>query len=258
MSPLLPMIDDRQRPAANRGWLKTRIAAAAAAGALGLFPAIASAQGPTSNRYFPLNQNTAPGVASQWSTAARRNLACGPQWIRVELPGSGGQVAFYTQPDGTATTLAAPAVAAVHVGSVYRFKISDMADRPGVELYPTVELLDRLHPPRGRETEFPVPIAFTEQEIEYAIEGRLVTKVIYLEQPNRAAPVRNTTAERTHFAEPRENILVRADIAGRPMAIVRLGARVPDRHAPEPGFFGTGAPIQFLPATATRAEEPRP
>jgi hypothetical protein len=144
------------------------------------------------------------------------------------------------------------------VGFVYRLKIGALRDYPGVELYPTVELLDRLHPPKGREAEFPVPISFTEQEIRYAVEGRMITKVIYLEQPDRAAPVRNSLEARTRLAGPRDNPLKLADEEGRPIAILRLGGRVPDRHAPEPGFFGSGAPMTFPTIKAERAGESRP
>jgi uncharacterized repeat protein (TIGR01451 family) len=226
---------------------------AAIALAAALIPAAAFAQGGSRNKYFPLDQNAPPGVAGQWTTAGRRSPApCALQIIRVELPGDDGQVTFY-QPDGAGSSLDAPAVAAVQVGSVYRLKLAHMAAYPGVELYPTVELLDRLHPPRGRETEFPIPVAFTEQEIRLAIQGRMVTKVLYLEQPDRAAPVRNTTLDRTHFALPRDNALVLADEAGRPMALVRLGARVPDLRRPEPGFFGSGGALEPLSAESGRA-----
>jgi hypothetical protein len=177
------------------------------------------------------------------------------QPVRVELGEQGGQVLFYQVPvsegpgyqgpDNEAAALQAPAVAGLCVGSVYRLKISDLRDFPGIDLYPTIELVDRLHPPRGREIEFAIPIMLTADEIAAALEGRLVTKVIYLEQPDRAIPVRSTTASRVRQVRPQENVLAEADAAGRPMAIVRLGGRRPDADVPEPGFFGTGAPVQF-------------
>jgi hypothetical protein len=143
---------------------------------------------------------------------------------------------------------------------VYRLKLASLPEFPGVELYPTVELIDRLHPPCGREAEFPVPIAFTEQELRSAIQGRLVTKVVYLEQPDRAIPERGSNASRTRIARPRENALAAADEAGRPMAIVRLGGRLPDPRAPEPEFFGHGGPIEILalPPEPAQPEESQP
>jgi len=205
----------------------------------------AHAQSTSRGRYFPLDQSTPPGVAGQWS-AIRPGFAMVMQPVRVELVGQGGQVGVYTGPDAPPALLPAPAVVALRVGSTYRLKISDMADFPGVELYPTVEMLDCLHPPRGREVEFAIPIVLTADEIASALDGRLVTKVIYLEQPDRAAPVRNTTAARNRLAHPRENVLALADEAGRPMAIIRLGGRLPDAGAPGPGFFGNCAPVLFI------------
>jgi hypothetical protein len=225
--------------------------------AIAISPAATNAQPPSRPRYFPLDQNTPPGVAGQWSTAGRRGATPMPQLIRVELPGDEGEVGFFTQPGAGATMFDAPATATVQVGGVYRLKISGMEDFPGVELYPSVELLDRLHPPRGREAEFPVPITFTAEEIELALQGRMITKVIYLEQPDRAAPVRNSTAARTRIAGTQDNPLALADEAGRPMAIVRLGSRAPDPHAQDPDFFGNWAPIQFPADLATRTEEAR-
>ena len=210
-----------------------------------VWPASAWAQSTSRGRYYPLDQMVQPGVAGRWA-GVQPGFIPVMQYVRVELPGAGGQVAFYTTPQGEQTALPAPAIAALRVGSLYRLRISDLPDFPEAELYPTVELIDRLHPPRGREVEFAIPIVLTAEEIGMALEGRLVTKVIYLEQPDRAAPIRNSNAARNRLADPRENLLKIADEAGRPMVIVRLGGRVPDATAAESGFFGNGEPVQVL------------
>lgn len=216
----------------------------------------AFAQSTSLPRYFPLDQTIAPGVAGRWA-GIRPGFVPALQPVRVELGEQGGQVSFYTGPDAASTTVAAPATAGLLVGPVYRLKISDLKDFPGVELYPTVELVDRLHPPRGREVEFAVPITLTAEEISSALDGRLITKVIYLEQPDRAAPVGNATAARTQLARPRDNALALADEAGRPMVIVRLGGRLPDAAAFDTGFYGTGAPVRFFAPQAATKEAAR-
>ncbi|MGQ0635600.1 MAG: hypothetical protein ACT4QC_13380 [Planctomycetaceae bacterium] len=237
------------RPAARRQrsrtvWLATLIFLTTVSTTANL----AQAQATARNRYFPFDQTVPPGVAGQTAAALRRGNTCYLQPIRVELPGPGGLVSIYEGCDGACTDVVAPALAAIQVGPVYRLKLSSMPEFPGVELYPTVELIDRLHPPCGREADFPIPIAFTEQEIRAVIQGRLVTKVVYLEQPDRAIPLRGSNASRTRLARPRENALALADEAGRPMAIVRLGGRVPDPHSPEPDFYGHGGPVEVLAA----------
>ena len=99
---------------------------------------------PESPYYQPLNQNTPPGVAGQWAGALRRADPFCFQPVRVSLPG-GGQVTFLDTARGQQQTLASPAQAGLLVGPLYRLVISDMPEFPGVMLYPTVELIDRLH-----------------------------------------------------------------------------------------------------------------
>ncbi|MBS0261924.1 MAG: hypothetical protein JSS02_08200 [Planctomycetes bacterium] len=206
------------------------------------------AQTRTRGRYLPLDQTVPPGMAGKWA-GAQRGFVPVLQAVRVDAP-QGGKVSYYTSPAAESVETESSAVVALQVGSVYRLKISEMPEYPGVELFPTVELIDRLHPPAGRETEFPVPIALTDEEISLAVSGRLVTKVVYLEQPDRADPIRRTDAARSEIAHPRENLLALADEKGRPMAIVRIGGREPDAGAINSGFYGVGAPVQLLkPAT---------
>jgi len=214
------------------------------------------AQSRSTGRYYPLDQNAQPGVAGQWATV-QRDFVPVMQPVRIELPGEGGEVSFFVGPGTAPTTLAAPAIAGLRVSSIYRIKIGNMPDFPGVELYPTVELLDRLHPPRGREIEFAIPIALTAEEIAFALQGRLVTKVIYIEQPDRAAPEPGPAAARSQLARPRDNALALADEAGRPMVIVRLGGRLPDPSAAEPGFFGMCPPVLLIDAAGRSAEAAR-
>ena len=75
---------------------------------------------------------------------------------------------------------------------------------------------------------FPVPIELTAEELRMADEGMFVTRVIYVENPNDALPVRDQPDEQQwveapHGADP----LVVADEMGRPIAILRIGGRVP-------------------------------
>ncbi len=198
--------------------------------------------------YSPIDLRT-PGMAGRWSATTKPGIDQCPQPVRVELPG-GGLVTFFS---GSANIGASPAPAQVSliVGPVYRIQISDMPDFPGAELYPTIELVDRLHPPDGRAHEFPIPIAITAEEIEIALQDRLVTKVIYLEQPEHASP--QEPGEPRHITElpACTNLLQAAGQRGRPMAILRLGGRVPDKRSVEPGFFGDYAPVLTGPTTST-------
>jgi hypothetical protein len=230
-------------------WQKLLVAAGLLAAFSNGWPATTYAQTKSRGRYFPLDQTAPPGTAAKWA-GVQRGFCPVMQPVRVDLP-EGGLVSFYSTPGGDHTPVAAGSIVGLQVGSIYRLKISDLPGTSGVELYPTIELIDRLHPPRGRELEFPIPIVLTAEEISLALEGRLITKVVYLEQPDRADPIRTTDAARSQFAHPRENVLALADEAGRPMAIVRLGGREPDAGAINSGFYGTGAPVQVLQEAAS-------
>ncbi|WP_145424959.1 hypothetical protein [Symmachiella dynata] len=208
---------------------------------LALWATGSTAWAQSSGRYYPLNQNTPPGVAGRWAGLIGKADGHYFQPVRVELPGD-GQVTFYGA-GGEANESPAPGQIGMLVGHVYRFRISHMPQHPGAELYPSIELLDRLHPPRGRAADFPIPITFSDKEIELALNGRMVTKVIYLEQPQLANPIKFDAKVPVEVLAPQQNALAAADYYGRPMAIVRLGGRVPLMQGNNNDFFGDQAPI---------------
>jgi hypothetical protein len=203
--------------------------------------------------YHPLSQTTPPGVAGYWSGA--RGLA-GPgafQLFRIELPG-GGQVTLHGHAEQQRVSLSAPAQISMEVGHTYRFRIREMPDFAGIELFPSLEIIDRLHPPRGEETKFPVPVQITLEEIELVLAGRFVTKVIFLENPKTALGRAVPSSLPVLTIPPDRNLVTAADRLGRPLAILRMGGRLPDAHTADPNFFGGGGPI-MIPSQAPGAGE---
>lgn len=215
-------------------------------------PAVALAQQTRSvdGRHFPLNQYTPPGVAAEWAVNAGHATPGWFQPVRVALPTT-GRVTFFDVTPERPVAIEAPAQAALLVGRMYRFCVSDLPEFPGGEFWPSIELIDRLHPPPGQIDRFPVTFELTEEELELAAAGRLVTKVIYLEQPDRVPLANLGTGPRITDVEPSRNALAEADLLGRPVAIVRLGGRTPDLRAPDPQFFGPGGPVRL------RVDQPR-
>ncbi|MFK7820884.1 MAG: hypothetical protein AB8G99_19375 [Planctomycetaceae bacterium] len=205
-------------------------------------------------RYFPLNQTTPAGVAAQWHTLSAGTSIGAPQTVRVDLP-TGGTVSFLDHMGSSLDTQPAPAQAGLAVGHVYRLQISGIPEFGSLQLYPSIEILDQLHPPVGMEDRYPIPVAITKDEIEAAAKGRMVTKVIYLEAPRHALGARRSLPEATTNVPYRMNLLAEADRLGRPMLILRLGSRKPSVNGSNHGFFGTGGPIQ--PSTLYRAPSPQ-
>jgi len=192
-------------------------------------------------RYYPLDQTTPPGVYGEWSGYQQPGPPCHLQPVRMILPGS-GTVAFYSDVRSKPIVANAPAQAAVALGNTYRLQLRDLEGYPGIELWPTIELVDILHPPKGQEDEFPIPVTITNEEIELALSGRLVTKVIYLEPPAEANPLLLDRKHPTISVPPYENVIEQADLRGRPMVILRLGSRTPVVNE-NPAFFGNGSPL---------------
>lgn len=134
------------------------------------------------------------------------------------------------------------------VGEVYRFRVSNIPGHESHEVYPSVEVVSRLHPPPGQETRFPIPVQLSADELAMAASGRYIVRVIYLEDPTNPAPVREAPDFQRYFEVPTGQDPLRvADELGRPVAILRMGSRVPDleRETTNLGFSYGEPPILF-------------
>lgn len=106
------------------------------------------------------------------------------------------------------------------IGSVYRLRVTGIPLAAGLEVFPTVEIIDRTYPPIGMELRFPIPIELSEKDLRLALEGKFVTRVIYMEDPRNALPAReNPQAQEWFETKPGEDPLAVADALGRPVAI---------------------------------------
>jgi hypothetical protein len=119
-------------------------------------------------------------------------------------------------------------------------KISDIPLMGNLALYPTVEILDRLHPPVGQEWHYPIPIEFSLEDLKLAADGNLVTRVVYLEQPRDTlvGPATPDDPQPYFNVGSREDPLKVADYLGRAVAIVHIGSRQPDPTGDDEFFVG--------------------
>lgn len=158
-----------------------------------------------------------------------------------------------------------PAIFGMFIGPVYRFRITRIPRNEGCEIYPTIEIINRLYPPQGLESHFPIPVHFTLEELEMALSGRLVTRVIYLEDPQSALPVRDTLDQQRYYeVRSDEDPLRAADRLGRPVAILRMGSRTPEFDSQLQRFLFDCPPLVKLakpaplPALRSGIEEGQP
>jgi hypothetical protein len=137
------------------------------------------------------------------------------------------------------------------IGSVYRVSVTNIPNNPGLEIFPTIEVIDRLYPPPGLALRYPIPIELTLEELELAARGSFVTRVIYVEDPQQALPVAyNRESDQPWMeAAPGEDPLVTADYFGRPVAILRIGGRVPSDAAADATASNVVPPLMVYDAS---------
>lgn len=108
--------------------------------------------------------------------------------------------------------------------AIYRLKLSNIPGRPGLELYPTLEVV----PVNNKTATFlahsAVPVTFTEEDFEQVTAGNYVVKVIYLPDPQHqdlavvgAAEIVSTPLD------PGVDPIAEACKRGNILLVVRLG-----------------------------------
>lgn len=196
--------------------------------------------------HFPLDHRVPVGKAGHWNVIAQRGMYGHKQHVEVTVPG-GARVTFFDSATPGGVSAESPAQARLLVGHAYRLKISDMPEYPGVELYPTVELVDRLHAPADREQEFAVPIELTAEEIESVLQDRMVTKVVYMERQDLPRPQAQPAGVPITELPSHVNLLESAWQMGRPVAILRVGGRTPLHNGPDDRLH-PAPPVELVPA----------
>ncbi|MDZ4819964.1 MAG: hypothetical protein SGJ20_13420 [Planctomycetota bacterium] len=191
------------------------------------------------------------GALPPGAVGANQLLRGGPlpgyfQPVEIKAP-AGAQVSLainqqFTQPQAN------PFKVGLLIAPVYRLRVTNIHLQPGAEVYPTIEIINRLYSPVGEEFRFPIPIELTQADLELALDGKFVTRVIYLENPHTALPIAQDAKESQQYFEVRatDDPLAVADQLGRPMAILRIGGRLPDAAGPDEKFM-YGSPMLLVP-----------
>jgi hypothetical protein len=136
------------------------------------------------------------------------------------------KIAYDVVGDGSFTSecLIVPGRLEFAQGGIFRLKLTDIQGREGVELYPTVEV--GLANPRTAAylAHNAISIQFTEEDLDQALSGNFVTKVIYLPDPEFQGEVISgiDTLVSTRL-EPGLDPIIEADRRGSILAIIRLG-----------------------------------
>ena len=187
---------------------------------------------------------TAAAAEPALSTSVQVVRFQGPAGVKVEVLGPNPE----SVPAGDAHGLL---TVGLKVGVPYRLRLSNLPERPDAELFPVIEVVGHLHRPAGIDAaKYPIRVVFDEDDfVDVSDRGRLVTQIIYLEDPEQALPLPLPKDEIPIVTlSPAEEPLKVAAALGRVMAIVRMGGRrpTPEELSAESGVGpGGGTPCPF-------------
>jgi hypothetical protein len=174
-------------------------------------------------RHFMDNADAPPGWIGQMQL--QRGGPRPGYFQPVKVMGPKGSAIALAEEGGFPVTTKNVALAGMLIGQVYRLKVTGIEFHQDEAVYPSVEVIDRLYPPPGQAPRFPIPIELTFEELEMALEGKYVTRIIYIEEPKTALPRREEPSQRYFEVAPGDDPLHEADRLGRPVAILRMGSR---------------------------------
>lgn len=202
-------------------------------------------------KHYMTSGSDAPGLTAQKKMMENPNLAGFVQPVQVFTP-PGSLVSMWSS-QGYGVPSDSVLTAGMAIGQVYRVRVESIPRFGGKEIYPSIEVIDRLNAPQGMENQFPIHVVITQDDLEKAISGRLVTKVIYLEDAKMSLPYRPVRDDQPYFdVGPSEDPLRTAEGLGRPMAILRIGSRTPSFEE-----FTTGG-FDFYSGPANELPQPSP
>ena len=108
--------------------------------------------------------------------------------------------------------------------NIYRMKLTNIAGREGVELYPTLEIGPTTPRTEAYLAHNALPIQYTDEDFDQVLSGNFVTKVIYLPDPEfQELALANVEILVSTRLDPGIDPITEADRRGAILAVVRLG-----------------------------------
>lgn len=175
---------------------------------------------------------------------------CGPPMMAGPMLGVGGATAqiWFAMPEGAqvrwetgpmgfvASPLVMPGRQNFPMGGIYRMKLTNIEGRPGVELYPTLEISPATPRTIAYLEHNAIPVQFTDEDFAQVMAGNMVTKVIYLPDPEFQELVAGVETLVSTRLDPGLDPIVEADRRGAILAIVRIGNKDLETPAVGGGF----------------------
>jgi hypothetical protein len=189
-----------------------------------------------------------PGMTAPFKTGRTQVRFVSPSGMKVSWATTGA--------DGKpgSTSFDVPFRYNFNQAAYYRFKLSDIPGRPGLELYPTLEVV----PTNSRTADFlahtAVPVTFTDEDFDQVISGNFLIKVVYLPDPQYQdlANLGGAGEIVSTRLEPGVDPIAQAQSRGSILLVIRMGNT--DLEAPNTPAMD--APNPFAPACPPGATMP--
>ena len=117
--------------------------------------------GQARDRHLQQFADLPPGQVGQMQLSRGGPLAGYFQPVRMTVP-KGAQVSLWAE-DHFEAFEANQADAGMLVSGVYRTRVTRIPGQAGFEVYPTIEIINRLFPPQGQEQKYPIPVVITQE-----------------------------------------------------------------------------------------------
>ena len=191
-----------------------------------------------------------------------------PPLFYIRFQGPAGAKLTVVRDEPQPHQLDLPCLVGFRPGYSYRLAVGDLPGRPGVVLYPTVEIRGSMFlSPKLRNADFPATISFRDEELDKIALGTMLRKMIVLEKPDTAVPSPSSASEPIEvplLAD--QDPMVQAQEHGLPMAVYYMGLRkyeIDEMRSPAgtiylPGDKTIGFPAvpPMLPATCYPLVDP--
>ncbi|MFH5803432.1 hypothetical protein [Alienimonas sp. DA493] len=186
------------------------------------------------------------GPAGGYGSAAPGGLPGAPATTQVSFVNPPGMtIGWQSGAVYAEDQLVAPARYNFPQAAVYRLKLSDIPGRPGLTLYPTLQLFPAQPETAAYLSHVPVPVEVTAEDLDNVRSNNFVTKVVYLPDAEYQdlAIVGVETLVSTRL-DPGQDPVALAEQRGTLLAVFRMGGidlEMPSRPLPGSGV----SPVSF-------------
>ncbi|MFM8413883.1 MAG: hypothetical protein ACKOCX_04075 [Planctomycetota bacterium] len=200
------------------------LASVALVGAAFWAPAREAAAAGTAERFAAYTAPGAIGALGRLQPGPRPESTLPRDVQPVEIRGPEGSLIAIETAEGWSPLRPGPLRMGLVVGQPYRLRIGGIEGREGDELFPSLRIVARLATPAGMDWRFPVEVTIDRDDVDAALAGSLVRRVVYVACDPEEPPL---VPGGWFDVKPGDDAFEVARTLGDPVAEVVIGNRLP-------------------------------